>query len=48
MLAGQGHRHAFDCEFGYSCMGYELAGGWGAAMADPHREVSSWSATVAT
>ncbi|MCY3877826.1 MAG: 3D-(3,5/4)-trihydroxycyclohexane-1,2-dione acylhydrolase (decyclizing) [Rhodobacteraceae bacterium] len=23
----------FDCEFGYSCMGYELAGGWGAAMA---------------
>ncbi|MCB9969704.1 MAG: 3D-(3,5/4)-trihydroxycyclohexane-1,2-dione acylhydrolase (decyclizing) [Geminicoccaceae bacterium] len=29
----------FDCEFGYSCMGYELAGGWGAAMADPHREV---------
>ncbi len=29
----------FDCEFGYSCMGYELAGGWGAAMADPSREV---------
>ena len=29
----------FDCEFGYSCMGYEIAGGWGAAMADPHREV---------
>lgn len=25
--------HTFDCEFGYSCMGYELAGGWGAAMA---------------
>ncbi|MGI9596896.1 MAG: 3D-(3,5/4)-trihydroxycyclohexane-1,2-dione acylhydrolase (decyclizing) [Acidimicrobiales bacterium] len=23
----------FDCEYGYSCMGYELAGGWGAAMA---------------
>ena len=23
----------FDCEFGFSCMGYELAGGWGAAMA---------------
>lgn len=23
----------FDCEFGYSCMGYELAAGWGAAMA---------------
>jgi len=25
----------FDCEFGFSCMGYEIAGGWGAAMADP-------------
>ena len=23
----------FDCEYGYSCMGYEIAGGWGAAMA---------------
>lgn len=23
----------FDCEFGYSCMGYEIAGGWGHAMA---------------
>jgi 3D-(3,5/4)-trihydroxycyclohexane-1,2-dione acylhydrolase (decyclizing) len=29
----------FDCEFGYSCMGYEVAGGWGAKMADPSREV---------
>lgn len=29
----------FDCEFGYSCMGYEIAGGWGAAMADPTRDV---------
>lgn len=27
----------FDCEFGFSCMGYEIAGGWGAAMADPTR-----------
>ena len=27
--------NTFDCEFGYSCMGYEIAGGWGAAMADP-------------
>ncbi|MBA3323764.1 MAG: 3D-(3,5/4)-trihydroxycyclohexane-1,2-dione acylhydrolase (decyclizing) [Rhodobacteraceae bacterium] len=26
---------SFDCEFGFSCMGYEIAGGWGAAMADP-------------
>ncbi|MBI4923327.1 MAG: 3D-(3,5/4)-trihydroxycyclohexane-1,2-dione acylhydrolase (decyclizing) [Devosia nanyangense] len=23
----------FDCEFGFSCMGYELAAGWGNAMA---------------
>jgi 3D-(3,5/4)-trihydroxycyclohexane-1,2-dione acylhydrolase (decyclizing) len=23
----------FDCEYGFSCMGYELSGGWGAAMA---------------
>ncbi len=29
----------FDCEFGFSTMGYELAGGWGAAMADPDRDV---------
>jgi 3D-(3,5/4)-trihydroxycyclohexane-1,2-dione acylhydrolase (decyclizing) len=29
----------FDCEFGYSCMGYEIAGGWGAAMAEPSRDV---------
>jgi 3D-(3,5/4)-trihydroxycyclohexane-1,2-dione acylhydrolase (decyclizing) len=29
----------FDCEFGYSCMGYEVAGGWGAAMANPKRDV---------
>lgn len=31
--------NTFDCEFGFSCMGYEIAGGWGAAMADPDREV---------
>ena len=29
----------FDLEFGYSCMGYEIAGAWGAAMADPSRAV---------
>lgn len=23
----------FDCEYGFSCMGYEIAGAWGAAMA---------------
>ena len=28
---------SFDCEFGFSCMGYEIAAGWGAAMADPSR-----------
>jgi 3D-(3,5/4)-trihydroxycyclohexane-1,2-dione acylhydrolase (decyclizing) len=29
--------HTFDCEFGFSCMGYEIAAGWGAAMADASR-----------
>lgn len=29
--------NTFDCEFGFSCMGYEIAGAWGAAMADPSR-----------
>ncbi|MEM9036126.1 MAG: 3D-(3,5/4)-trihydroxycyclohexane-1,2-dione acylhydrolase (decyclizing) [Actinomycetota bacterium] len=24
----------FDCEYGYSCMGYEISGGWGAAIAN--------------
>ena len=27
-----------DVEFGYSCMGYEVAGGWGAKMAHPDHE----------
>jgi 3D-(3,5/4)-trihydroxycyclohexane-1,2-dione acylhydrolase (decyclizing) len=30
---------AFDCEFGFSCMGYEIAGAWGAKMARPDREI---------
>ena len=30
--------NTFDVEFGFSCMGYEIAGGWGAAMADPSRQ----------
>jgi 3D-(3,5/4)-trihydroxycyclohexane-1,2-dione acylhydrolase (decyclizing) len=30
---------AFDCEYGYSCMGYEIAGAWGARMARPDGEV---------
>jgi 3D-(3,5/4)-trihydroxycyclohexane-1,2-dione acylhydrolase (decyclizing) len=29
----------FDCEYGFSCMGYELAGAWGAAMARTRGEV---------
>ena len=31
--------HSFDCEYGYSCMGYEISGAWGAKMAMPDREV---------
>ena len=29
----------FDCEYGFSCMGYELAGAWGARMARKRGEV---------
>ena len=29
----------FDCEYGFSCMGYEVGGAWGAAMAMPERTV---------
>jgi 3D-(3,5/4)-trihydroxycyclohexane-1,2-dione acylhydrolase (decyclizing) len=31
--------NTFDSEYGYSCMGYEISGGWGAKMAMPDREV---------
>ncbi|MGI9616718.1 MAG: thiamine pyrophosphate-binding protein, partial [Acidimicrobiales bacterium] len=31
--------NSFDCEYGFSCMGYEIAGGWGAKMVMPDREV---------
>lgn len=31
--------HSFDTEYGFSCMGYEIAGAWGAKMAMPDREV---------
>lgn len=35
--------HSFDCEYGYSCMGYEIAGSWGAKMAvGPDRDVICW------
>jgi 3D-(3,5/4)-trihydroxycyclohexane-1,2-dione acylhydrolase (decyclizing) len=30
---------SFDCEYGFSCMGYELSGAWGARMARPEGEV---------
>jgi 3D-(3,5/4)-trihydroxycyclohexane-1,2-dione acylhydrolase (decyclizing) len=33
----------FDCEYGFSCMGYEISGAWGAAM---ERAASDPSATV--
>jgi 3D-(3,5/4)-trihydroxycyclohexane-1,2-dione acylhydrolase (decyclizing) len=32
----------FDCEYGFSCMGYELAGAWGARMARARGEVFSF------
>ena len=41
----------FDCEYGFSCMGYELSGGWGAAMArsasGPGRATRSCSSATA-
>jgi 3D-(3,5/4)-trihydroxycyclohexane-1,2-dione acylhydrolase (decyclizing) len=32
----------FDCEYGFSCMGYEIGGAWGASMAMPDRTVLSF------
>jgi 3D-(3,5/4)-trihydroxycyclohexane-1,2-dione acylhydrolase (decyclizing) len=29
----------FDCEYGFSCMGYEISGAWGAAMARPKAQI---------
>ncbi len=34
--------NTFDCEFGFSCMGYEIAGAVGAKMALPDCDVVSW------
>ena len=31
--------NTYHLEYGYSCMGYEIAGGLGAKMADPSREI---------
>jgi 3D-(3,5/4)-trihydroxycyclohexane-1,2-dione acylhydrolase (decyclizing) len=36
----------YHVEYGYSCMGYEIAGGLGVKLAMPEREVGSWSATA--
>ena len=33
---------SFDSEYGYSTMGYEIAGAWGAKMARPDGDVISW------
>ena len=33
------HAKQYHLEYGYSCMGYEIAGGLGTKMADPAREV---------
>jgi 3D-(3,5/4)-trihydroxycyclohexane-1,2-dione acylhydrolase (decyclizing) len=33
---------SIDIEYGYSCMGYEIAGAWGAKMALPDRDVIAW------
>jgi len=36
------HRNSFDCEYGFSCMGYEISGAWGAKLALPNHEVISF------
>ena len=33
---------SFDSEYGYSTMGYEIAGAWGARMARPYGDVIAW------
>ena len=33
------HAKQYHLEYGYSCMGYEIAGGLGVKMAEPDREV---------
>ena len=32
------HRAEIDIEFGFSCMGYEVAAGWGVKMANPYHD----------
>jgi 3D-(3,5/4)-trihydroxycyclohexane-1,2-dione acylhydrolase (decyclizing) len=33
----------FDCEYGYSCMGYEISGAWGAKLARPDGDVIAFA-----
>ena len=33
------HEKSYHLEYGYSCMGYEIAGGMGVKMASPNRDV---------
>ena len=33
---------SIDIEYGFSCMGYEIPGAWGAKMALPDRDIISW------
>jgi 3D-(3,5/4)-trihydroxycyclohexane-1,2-dione acylhydrolase (decyclizing) len=33
----------FDCEYGYSCMGYEISGAWGAKLARPAGDVIAFA-----
>ena len=35
--------NTFDCEYGYSTMGYEIAGAWGARMGRPEGEVIAFA-----
>ncbi|MGQ0467302.1 MAG: 3D-(3,5/4)-trihydroxycyclohexane-1,2-dione acylhydrolase (decyclizing) [Sporichthyaceae bacterium] len=39
MLWRASHPREYNVEYGYSCMGYEIAGGLGAKLAAPEREV---------
>ncbi len=36
-------RYTYNMEYGYSCMGYEIAGAFGAKLADPTKEVYAFA-----
>ena len=40
--------NTYHVEYGYSCMGYEIAGGLGVKMADPRARSTSWWVTAPT